>query len=49
LNTFSITAIPFLAMAVVLLTLGMTRKNKALSIAGSVLMASGVVNAVIGM
>ncbi|PAC13909.1 hypothetical protein CD006_01490 [Enterobacter sp. 10-1] len=49
LNTFSIIAIPFFTLAVVLLTLGATRKNRACFIVGGVLMSSAVVNAVIGM
>lgn len=49
MNTFSIIAIPFFALAVVLLTLGTTRKNRACFIVGGVLMASSVVNAVLGL
>lgn len=49
MNTFSIIAIPFFATAVVLLTLGATRKNRAFFIVGGVMMASTVVNAVIGL
>ncbi|HHG8774855.1 TPA: hypothetical protein ACPYU1_004294 [Raoultella planticola] len=49
MNTFSIIAIPFFALSVILLTLGASRKNRACLIVGGVFMASGVVNAVIGM
>ncbi|MDV7021078.1 hypothetical protein R4P48_00075 [Atlantibacter subterranea] len=49
MNTFSIIAIPFFVTAVVMLTLGATRKNRACFIVGGVFMASTVVNAVIGM
>ena len=44
MNTFSIIAIPFFALSVVLLTLGATRKNQASFIVGGVFMASCVVN-----
>ncbi|MFI8319813.1 hypothetical protein ACIF4Y_21490 [Kosakonia cowanii] len=49
MNTFSIIAIPFFATSVVLLTLGVTRKNKAFLIVGGVFAMSTVVNAVVGM
>lgn len=49
MNTFSILAIPFFALSVVLLTLSATRKNQASFIVGGVFMASSMVNAVIGM
>ena len=49
MNTFSIIAIPFFTIAVVLLTLGATRQNRACFIVGGVFMASTVVNVVIGM
>lgn len=49
MNTFSIIAIPFFALSVVLLTLGATRKNQASFIVGGVFMASSIVNAIIGM
>ncbi|WP_333893209.1 hypothetical protein [Atlantibacter subterraneus] len=49
MNTFSIIAIPFFVTAVVMLTQGLTRKNRAFFIVGGVFMASTVVNAVIGM
>ncbi|HCK0914452.1 hypothetical protein ACK3XD_00805 [Klebsiella michiganensis] len=49
MNTFSIIAIPLFAAAVVMLTLGATRKNRACAIVGGVLMAATVVNAVTGM
>ncbi|UTJ49325.1 hypothetical protein NLZ15_10070 [Atlantibacter subterranea] len=49
MNTFSIIAIPFFVTAVVMLTLGAARKNRACFIVGGVFMASTVVNAVIGM
>jgi hypothetical protein len=49
MNTFSIIAIPFFAVSVVLLTLGATRKNRTCFIVGGVFMASTVVNAVIGL
>lgn len=46
MNTFSIIAIPFFALSVVLLTLGATRKNLASFIVGGLFMALNVVNAV---
>lgn len=49
MNTFSIIAIPFFAAAIVLLALAVSRKNRTYYIVGGVLMASSVVNAVIGM
>lgn len=49
MNTFSILAKPFLALSVVLLALGATRKNHASFIVGGVIMASSVVNSVIGL
>ncbi|QLP47937.1 hypothetical protein [Klebsiella michiganensis] len=49
MNTFSLIAIPLFAAAVVMLTLGATRKNRACAIVGGVLMAATVVNAVTGM
>ena len=49
MNTFSIIAIPFFAAAIVLLALAASRKNRTCYIVGGVLMASSVVNAVIGM
>lgn len=49
MNTFSIIAIPLFAAAVVMLTLGATRKNRACAIVSGVLMAATVVNAVTGM
>ena len=49
MNTFSIIAIPFFVTAVVLLALGLTRKNKAFLIVGGVFATSTAVNAVIGM
>lgn len=49
MNTFGIIAIPFFALAVVLLTLGATRKHQASVIVGGVLMASSIVNAVLGL
>lgn len=49
MNTFSIIAIPFFAAAMVLITLGASWRNSACFIVGGVLMASSVVNAVIGM
>lgn len=49
MNAFSIIAIPFFTAAVVLLALGITRKNRTCVIVGGVFMASTVVNAVIGL
>ncbi|EHS97285.1 hypothetical protein HMPREF9687_01404 [Klebsiella oxytoca 10-5243] len=49
MNTFSIIAIPFFAAAIVLLALAASRKNRTCYIVGGVLMASSVVNALIGM
>lgn len=49
MNTFSIIAIPFFAVAVVMLTLGFTRKNRTFFIVGGVFMASTVINTVIGL
>lgn len=49
MNTFSIIAIPFFTLAVVMLTLGATLKNRAFFIVGGVFMASTVVNAVLGL
>jgi hypothetical protein len=49
MNTFSIIAIPFFTLAVVMLTLGATRRNRAFFNVGGVFMASTVVNAVIGL
>lgn len=49
MNTFSIIAIPFFALAVPMLILGFTRKNRAFFIVGGVFMASTVVNAAIGL
>lgn len=49
MNTFGIIAIPFFAFAVVLLTLGATRKPQAYFIVGGVFMASSIVNTVLGL
>ena len=49
MNTFSIIAIPFFAVAIVMLVLAATRKERAFLIVGGVFMASSVVNAVIGL
>lgn len=49
MNTFSIIAIPFFAVAVVMLVLAATRKERAFLITGGVFMISSVVNAVIGL
>jgi hypothetical protein len=47
-TTFSIIAIPFLALAVPMLVLGVTTKKPVFLILGGVFMSSGVVNALIG-
>ncbi|WP_449553836.1 hypothetical protein [Lelliottia amnigena] len=49
MNTFSIIAIPFFAVAIVMLVLAATRKERAFLIVGGVFMASSVINAVIGL
>ncbi|WP_418611451.1 hypothetical protein AB4W76_15530 [Klebsiella pasteurii] len=49
MNTFTIIAIPFFAAAMVMLTLGRTRKSRACAIVGGVLLTATVVNAVTGM
>lgn len=49
MNTFSILAIPFFTLSIVLLVLAATRKNRTCLIIGGVFMASSVVNAVTGM
>lgn len=49
MNTFTIIAIPFFAVALTLLILGVTKKNRAFVIIGGVFAASAVVNATIGL
>ena len=49
MNTFSIIAIPFFVVAIVMLTLAGTRKNLAFVIVGGVFLASSMVNAAIGL
>lgn len=49
MNTFSIIAIPFFAVAIVMLVLAATRRERAFLIVGGVFMASSVINAVIGL
>jgi len=49
MNTFSIIAIPFFVVAIVMLTLAATRKERTFLIVGGVFMASSVINAVIGL
>ncbi|MDD9650621.1 hypothetical protein [Klebsiella pasteurii] len=49
MNTFTIIAIPFFAAAIVMLTLGTTRKSRACAIVGGILLAATIVNAVTGM
>jgi hypothetical protein len=49
MNTFSIIAIPFFTLAVVMLTLGATRRNRACFIVGGVFFAPTRGNSVIGV
>ncbi|CAI9404330.1 Uncharacterised protein [Lelliottia amnigena] len=49
MNTFSIIAIPFFVVAIVMLALAATRKERVFLITGGVFMISSVVNAVIGL
>lgn len=49
MNTFSIIAIPFFVVAIVMLTLAGTSKNRAFLIVGGVFMASSMENAAIGL
>jgi hypothetical protein len=49
MNTFSIIAIPFFTLAVVMLTLGATRRNRAWFFVGGGVMAATLVNAVNGL
>lgn len=49
MNTFSIIAIPFFAVAIVMLVLAATRKERTFLIVGGVFMASSFINAVIGL
>ncbi len=49
MSTFSIIAIPFFVIAIVMLVLAATQKKSVYLILGSVFMASSVVNAVIGL
>ena len=48
MNTFTIIAIPFLALAIPMLVLGFTTNKPVFLILGGVFMSSAVVNAVIG-
>lgn len=49
MNTFSIIAIPFFAVAIAMLVLAATSKQQTFLIVGGVFMISSVVNAVLGM
>ncbi|MCI1899749.1 MAG: hypothetical protein LKI85_15435 [Enterobacter sp.] len=49
MNTFSIVAIPFFVIGVVMLALAATRKELTFLITGGVFMTSSVVNAILGL
>jgi len=49
MTTFSIIAIPFFVVAIVMLILAATQKKLVFLIVGGVFMASSVVNAVLGL